>query len=48
MTQEFAGSGYWIPGGGVDEGETLAQGAVRECWEEAGVQVRQYVSSMAT
>ncbi|KAF6254460.1 NUDIX hydrolase domain-like protein [Scenedesmus sp. NREL 46B-D3] len=39
MTQEFAGSGFWVPGGGVDAGESLEEGAVRECLEEAGVAV---------
>lgn len=38
--QEFAGSGFWIPGGGVDQGEALAAAAVREAAEEAGVAVR--------
>lgn len=31
--------GYWLPGGGLDEGEGLREGALREVWEEAGVHV---------
>lgn len=31
--------GYWLPGGGLDEGETLRECGVRECLEEAGVHV---------
>ncbi|KAG1671639.1 hypothetical protein FOA52_006870 [Chlamydomonas sp. UWO 241] len=39
MVQEFAGQGFWLPGGGLDRGETLRDCAVRECVEEAGVRV---------
>jgi 8-oxo-dGTP diphosphatase len=31
---------YLFPGGGVEPGETPEQAAVREAWEELGVQVR--------
>ena len=31
--------GWWLPGGGVDHGETFAEGGVRECIEEANVHV---------
>eukprot|EP00195_Chlamydomonas_chlamydogama_P012463 CAMPEP_0202914146 /NCGR_PEP_ID=MMETSP1392-20130828/62375_1 /ASSEMBLY_ACC=CAM_ASM_000868 /TAXON_ID=225041 /ORGANISM="Chlamydomonas chlamydogama, Strain SAG 11-48b" /LENGTH=371 /DNA_ID=CAMNT_0049605681 /DNA_START=239 /DNA_END=1354 /DNA_ORIENTATION=+ len=39
MVQEFAQQGFWVPGGGLDEGESLRQGALRECMEEAGIEV---------
>lgn len=36
------GSAFWqLPGGGIDEGETAAQAAVREVWEETGLQITQ-------
>lgn len=31
-----AGAGFCVPGGLVNEGETLMEAAKRECWEEAG------------
>lgn len=39
VPQEVAGMGFWLPGGGLDQGETLRAGAVRETLEEAGVHV---------
>ena len=33
-------AGWWLPGGGVDRGETTQAAAVREAWEEAGVVAR--------
>ncbi len=30
---------FWAPGGGLDEGETLADGVRREVWEETGLTV---------
>ena len=36
-----AGLEYYVfPGGGVDEGETVEQGAIREAMEELGVEVK--------
>ncbi len=36
-----ADDGLWaMPGGGLDVGETAAQGACREAWEETGIKVR--------
>ena len=31
--------GWWLPGGGVDYGETFDEGGIRECIEEANVHV---------
>jgi 8-oxo-dGTP pyrophosphatase MutT (NUDIX family) len=39
VVQEFANSGYWLPGGRCENGETLSRAAVRETLEEAGVHV---------
>lgn len=39
LVQEVAGMGWWLPGGGVDPGETFTSAATRECDEEAGVKV---------
>ena len=36
---ESKNRGWWVPGGGVDKNETFAAGALRECIEEAGVEV---------
>jgi len=38
--QEYGNQGFWVPGGRVEEGETIEQGAIRETKEEAGVDVR--------
>lgn len=39
MVQEFANQGFWVPGGCTDPGESLRDSALRECLEEAGVEV---------
>ncbi len=36
MEPEFAPGRWDLPGGGVHPGETLIEGARRECWEETG------------
>lgn len=35
-----ATSGYCLPGGGMEPGETPEDTAIRECWEEVGLRVR--------
>jgi ADP-ribose pyrophosphatase YjhB (NUDIX family) len=40
LVQEFASSGFWLPGGRVDAAEDLQEAAIRETKEEAGVDVR--------
>lgn len=39
LVQEFASSGMWLPGGRVDTGESLQHAGIRECIEEAGIEV---------
>ena len=36
---ETRNRGWWIPGGAVDSGESFVNGALRECREEAGIEV---------
>jgi len=34
-------AGYWeFPGGKIEAGESLEAAAARECWEEAGLEIR--------
>jgi 8-oxo-dGTP pyrophosphatase MutT (NUDIX family) len=40
LVQEFASSGFWLPGGRIDSGENPAQAAIRETKEEAGIDIR--------
>lgn len=39
VVQEAANSGFWLPGGRVEVGETLLEAAMRETKEEAGIEV---------
>lgn len=39
VVQEAANSGFWLPGGRVEVGETLLEAAIRETKEEAGIDV---------
>lgn len=39
LPQEFGQSGFWLPGGQLDAGESLRTAVQRECQEEAGVKV---------
>lgn len=39
LVQEFAKSGYWLPGGRIDGSEDPCVAARRECLEEAGVDI---------
>jgi 8-oxo-dGTP diphosphatase len=36
---DYLGGVYELPGGGVDEGETITEGAIRETYEETGLVV---------
>ena len=38
--KETRGRGWWIPGGGVDAGESFDRAAIREAREEAGIDVQ--------
>lgn len=41
LLQKRADNGFWgLPGGGVEPGESVTQGVIREVWEETGLQVR--------
>ena len=37
--KETLNRGWWIPGGAVEQGESFTMAALRECKEEAGIEV---------
>ncbi len=36
---ETKNRGWWIPGGAVDAGQSFSSAAIRECKEEAGIDI---------
>lgn len=42
---DFLGGVYELPGGGVDEGETITEGAMREVQEETGLTASRIVAT---
>lgn len=47
-TGALAGKSYWAtPGGGVEEGESFEAAAIRELWEETGIQVTEVGNQIA-
>ena len=39
VANDFLGGNFELPGGGVDEGESFQDGAIREMFEETGLQI---------
>ena len=37
--KETKNRGWWIPGGALEQGESFTMAAIRECREEAGIDV---------
>jgi 8-oxo-dGTP diphosphatase len=47
-TGALAGQSYWAtPGGGVEDGESFEAAAIRELWEETGIQVTEVGAQIA-
>ena len=44
---DYLAGNYELPGGGVDENETIAEGAIREVKEETGLTVSKIVTTFA-
>lgn len=44
---DFLGGSFELPGGGVDKGETITEGAIREVKEETGLTVSKIVTTFA-
>lgn len=42
---DFLGGSYELPGGGVDEGETITEGAIREVQEEIGLTISKVITT---
>ena len=47
VAADFLGGNYELPGGGVDEGETITEGAIREFKEETGLTVSKIITTFA-
>jgi 8-oxo-dGTP diphosphatase len=45
VADDFPGGMYELPGGGVDGGETIIEGAIREALEETGLTVSKVITT---